>query len=59
MTCNYGTHQKAVCDNIPDIISVYAVLRTVIPRKKIGYSLDGKNHAGPASGRTYAKPSGL
>ena len=59
MTFNYRMHQKAVCDNIPDNISVYAVLHTVIPRKKIGNSLNCKNHGGPASGRTYAKPSSL
>ena len=59
MTYNYRTHQKAICDNIPDNIPVYAVLRTVIPLKKIGNSLNCKNHGGPASRRTYAKPSSL
>ena len=59
MTYNYRTHQKAICDNILDNIPVYAVLHTVVPHKKIGNSLDCKNHGGPASRRTYAKPSSL
>ena len=30
-----------------------------LPHKKIGNSLDCKNHSRPASRRTYAKPSSL
>ena len=52
-------HQIDVCDNNPDNILTYALLRTVILRGKIETSLVRENHDGPVSSRTDAKSTNL
>ena len=52
-------HQTAICDNNPDNIPTYTVLRTVIPRAKFEASLVRENHGGSVSCRTHAKSPNL